>query len=36
MTGDVCVVKGLTQHFDIIQIRIKECKGKLLLLLLML
>lgn len=28
-TGDVCVAKGLTQYYSIIQIKIKECKGTL-------
>lgn len=29
VTGDVCVVKSLTQYYSVIQIRIRECKGKL-------
>lgn len=27
-TGDICVVKGLTQFYSLIQIRIKECKDE--------
>lgn len=27
-TGDICILKGMTQYFSIIQIRIKECKDE--------
>ncbi|XP_068728218.1 E3 ubiquitin-protein ligase HECTD3-like [Montipora capricornis] len=28
MTGDVCIAKGMMQHYSLIQIRIKECKDE--------